>query len=337
VSSRFTVGEGEVVAFHLRYRPSFSGAAPAGLAEDPVGEALAAWRSWTALHQNYGGRYGEQVRRSALVLQGLTYQPSGVVVAAATTSLPEEIGGQLNWDYRFAWLRDASLTMQSLWVAACPDEPERFFTWLPQAMGEFGDEGVQIMYGIEGERDLSERTLEHLGVTATAGPCGWATTPGNRSSSTCSVRCSTPPNCCAISSANPTRSPGGSSSNSPTGPPPRGGSRMRGCGRAVTGPVTTPPRRSCAGSRSTGRPAWPSGSAVPTAGTTGGRRRRRSVPPCSRRHGATKPARSAARSARTDWMPRCCCCRWSASSRRPTNGWPPRSRPSPSSSVPTVR
>jgi GH15 family glucan-1,4-alpha-glucosidase len=162
VSSRFTVREGEVVEFLLRYRPAFSGAAPAGLAEDPVGEAVAAWRSWSALHQSYDGQYQEEVRRSALVLQGLTYQPSGVVVAAATTSLPEEIGGQLNWDYRFAWLRDASLTMQALWVAACPDEPERFFTWLPHAMGEFGDEGVQIMYGIEGERDLSERTLEHL-------------------------------------------------------------------------------------------------------------------------------------------------------------------------------
>jgi GH15 family glucan-1,4-alpha-glucosidase len=96
------------------------------------------------------------------VLQGLTYQPSGAVVAAATTSLPEELGGQLNFDYRFAWLRDLSLTIRSLWVAACPDEPGRLFDWFANAAGHNGGELVQIMYGVEGERDLAEHELEHL-------------------------------------------------------------------------------------------------------------------------------------------------------------------------------
>jgi GH15 family glucan-1,4-alpha-glucosidase len=85
-------------------------------------------------------------------------------VAAATTSLPETCGGGDNWDYRFAWLRDLSLTLRALWIAACPDEAERFFHWIDHAIGGHLVEGrqVQIMYGIEGEHDLTEHSLEHL-------------------------------------------------------------------------------------------------------------------------------------------------------------------------------
>ncbi|MDQ3643778.1 MAG: glycoside hydrolase family 15 protein, partial [Actinomycetota bacterium] len=93
---------------------------------------------------------------------GLTYQPSGAVVAAATTSLPERMGGDLNFDYRYAWLRDLSLTIRSLWIAACPDEPARLIDWFVNAAGEVGDELFQIMYGVAGERDITEHTLEHL-------------------------------------------------------------------------------------------------------------------------------------------------------------------------------
>ncbi|CAN5134174.1 hypothetical protein BH18ACT9_BH18ACT9_22860 [soil metagenome] len=102
------------------------------------------------------------MRRSSLILQGLIYSPSGAVVAAAATSLPEQLGGDLNFDYRFAWLRDLSLTIRSLWIAACPDEPKRLFDWFATSAGHIGDELVQIMYGVEGERDLTEHTLEHL-------------------------------------------------------------------------------------------------------------------------------------------------------------------------------
>jgi len=123
------------------------------------------WRSWSEMHRGYEGPYVDQVRRSALVLQALTYQPTGAVTAAATTSLPETCGAGDNWDYRFAWLRDLSLTLRALWIAACPDEAEWFFFWVDRAVGAHSTDDqqqVQIMYGVEGERDLTEHSLEHL-------------------------------------------------------------------------------------------------------------------------------------------------------------------------------
>lgn len=161
-TASFDVGEGDAVGLALGYAPSY-GTAPASLGADAaIDETMRAWASWTELHGTYAGRYPEQVRRSVLVLQGLTYQPSGAVAAAATTSLPEVPGGEWNWDYRFAWLRDLSFTLRAQWVAACPDEAGRFFTWIADALGRLEDQPVQIMYGLEGERDLHERTLTHL-------------------------------------------------------------------------------------------------------------------------------------------------------------------------------
>jgi GH15 family glucan-1,4-alpha-glucosidase len=126
-------------------------------------DAAAAWRSWSEMHTQYRGAYRDRVRHSALVLQALTYQPTGAIVAAPTTSLPEVEGGELNFDFRFAWLRDAALTLHALWVAACPDEAERNFAWMARAgAGASPDGGVQIMFGVEGERDLTEHELPHL-------------------------------------------------------------------------------------------------------------------------------------------------------------------------------
>jgi GH15 family glucan-1,4-alpha-glucosidase len=155
--------QGERFQFALAYDPPYEDVQPLAMSPfEALQETRQAWRSWAALHTGYQGLYADQVRRSSLVLQGLTYQKSGAVVAAATTSLPEEIGGNLNWDYRFAWLRDVSLTMQALWVGACPHEAGRFFGWLAGAIGELGDKPLQIMYGVEGERDLTEHELTHL-------------------------------------------------------------------------------------------------------------------------------------------------------------------------------
>ncbi len=160
-TGRFTVREGERVELRLAYARA---AAPAQEDDEDAGvdDAVAGWRSWAQLHDGYRGRHRDAVRRSALVLQGLTYGPTGAVVAAATTSLPEKVGAELNFDYRFAWLRDLSLTIRSLWIAACPDEAGRLFRWIADASGHLGDERVQIMYGVEGERALDEAVLAHL-------------------------------------------------------------------------------------------------------------------------------------------------------------------------------
>ncbi len=173
----FAVAAGQTVELRLTYRPSFA-PLPTGTADTAgvagstgsvaggdvpsLEDTCAGWRSWVQQHAGYDGAYPELVRRSSIVLQGLTYQRSGAVVAAATTSLPEQLGGQLNFDYRFAWLRDLSLTIRSLWIAACPDEPSRLFDWFSTAAGRNDGELVQIMYGVEGERDLTERALDHL-------------------------------------------------------------------------------------------------------------------------------------------------------------------------------
>jgi GH15 family glucan-1,4-alpha-glucosidase len=159
----FVVGAGDIVELRVRYRPVFD-TEPVDAAgqEASVEDTLAAWQSWSDEHHGYDGCYAADVRRSSIVLQGLTYQPSGAIVAAATTSLPERLGADLNFDYRYAWLRDLSLTVRSLWIAACPAEPVRIVDWFANAAGHVGDELFQIMYGVGGERDLDEHTLGHL-------------------------------------------------------------------------------------------------------------------------------------------------------------------------------
>ncbi|MCA1716037.1 MAG: glycoside hydrolase family 15 protein [Actinobacteria bacterium] len=167
-TARLTLRAGEALDFALVYRRAF-GNENSIIPDLEVGTELEntgeGWRSWSEMHRGYEGPYADHVRRSALVLQALTYQPTGAVTAAATTSLPETCGAGDNWDYRFAWLRDLSLTLRALWVAACPDEAQRFFYWVDRAVGAHltdDQQQVQIMYGVEGERDLTEHSLEHL-------------------------------------------------------------------------------------------------------------------------------------------------------------------------------
>jgi GH15 family glucan-1,4-alpha-glucosidase len=152
-----TLTAGDTAEWVLSAGPSDGRSAEAALAE--TGEA---WQSWAALHPQPPGPHGDAMRRSAMVLQALTYAPSGVVVAAPTTSLPERIGEDWNWDYRFAWLRDLSFVTRALWVASCPDEPSRYLDWIARALGRLDDGHVQIMFGVDGERDLTEHTLDHL-------------------------------------------------------------------------------------------------------------------------------------------------------------------------------
>ena len=167
VAGRTLVTAGETLRFAL-HRSTLLETPAHVWSDDDLGDTLdrtiAGWRSWSELHQTYDGPWKDLVNASGRVLKALTFAPSGAVVAAPTTSLPEGIGGERNWDYRYSWVRDASFTMEALWVAACPDEADEFFAFMctAAASGVCADEALQIMFGVCGEHDLTERTLEHL-------------------------------------------------------------------------------------------------------------------------------------------------------------------------------
>ena len=164
--ARFAVSAGEQVGFALHWAAVES---PAPMPYPPervaarIEDTAEAWRSWEAEHDIYEGPHRELVRLSSRVLKGLSYRPTGAIVAAPTCSLPETVGGERNWDYRYAWIRDASLTLEALYIGACSDEAEDFVSFMTSSAGGRAGEGsLQIMYGIGGEHDLSERTLPHL-------------------------------------------------------------------------------------------------------------------------------------------------------------------------------
>ena len=166
MSAAFTVSAGKRVGFALQWAPP-EGPAPEPLAPDRVPawieDTVQGWRSWEAEHDVYEGPHRGLVRLSSRVLKGLTYRPTGAIVAAPTTSLPETVGGGRNWDYRYSWIRDASLTLEALFIGACSDEAQEFVSFMTSSAGGRASEGsLQIMYGIGGEHDLTERELPHL-------------------------------------------------------------------------------------------------------------------------------------------------------------------------------
>ena len=135
----FTVAEGEQVGFAMRWAPvEHREPAQATAPEDVaarIHDTAEGWTSWEAEHDIYEGPHRELVRFSARVLKGLTYRPTGAIVAAPTTSLPETVGGERNWDYRYSWIRDASLTLEALYVGACSDEAEEFVSFMTSSAG----------------------------------------------------------------------------------------------------------------------------------------------------------------------------------------------------------
>jgi GH15 family glucan-1,4-alpha-glucosidase len=174
MAATFTVAAGDRVGFALQWAPP-EGPAPEPLAPETVAQrvqdTIEGWRSWEAEHDIYEGPHRELVRLSSRVLKGLTYRPTGAIVAAATTSLPETVGGERNWDYRYAWIRDASLTLEALYIGACSDEAQDFVSFMTSsAGGRAGERSLQIMYGIAGEHDLTERELPHLRGWRDSGP-----------------------------------------------------------------------------------------------------------------------------------------------------------------------
>ena len=165
VVSEFTLEEGESVDVCLQNLDAenhSSGFCPETHAEELFTQTVKYWRTWLS-KCTYSGRWREMVHRSALVLKLLTFQPTGAIVAAPTCSLPEDMGGERNWDYRYTWIRDAAFTIYGLLRIGFTEEASQFMHWLEARCHELGPDGsLQIMYGIDGRHTLTEETLDHL-------------------------------------------------------------------------------------------------------------------------------------------------------------------------------
>lgn len=165
VQAEVVLGEGESVAFALHGIDEQVAEAPQLDPEQILGlfeETVVYWREWLA-HCTYKGRWREQVERSALLLKLLTFEPTGAIVAAPTTSLPEAIGGTRNWDYRYTWIRDAAFSIYGLLRIGFTAEAARFMEWIEARCQELEDgDSLRIAYGIDGRHRLPEESLDHL-------------------------------------------------------------------------------------------------------------------------------------------------------------------------------
>ncbi|HET7273990.1 MAG TPA: glycoside hydrolase family 15 protein [Longimicrobiaceae bacterium] len=168
IRSRFTIRAGEQVTLLTRYGGS-DGHVDRAKCGAALKHTIDAWREWVhECHSSnicaFGGKWHDQIIRSGLTLKLLTHPDTGAIAAAATTSLPEEIGGVRNWDYRFSWIRDAGFSAQALMALGHKDEALDFLYWVERVAQASGEEDwrLQIMYGLHGETDLTEIILPHL-------------------------------------------------------------------------------------------------------------------------------------------------------------------------------
>lgn len=175
IKAMWSMSEGDEVWLELTWRPNYAeGPDPIDAGElrergeRALQETIEYWRGWLTQCW-YEGEHVEAVHRSALALKAMTYTPTGALVAAPTTSLPEQLGGPRNWDYRFTWLRDATLTLTSLLILGFREEATAFRRWLERAAAG-RPQDLQIMYSILGERSLPERELTHLAGHRDSGP-----------------------------------------------------------------------------------------------------------------------------------------------------------------------
>ncbi len=168
--AEFSVGEGEEVPFSLSWSAAFKPVPDAASAADTIETATKGWNEWANAYKPEGsGEWSEAALRSLITLKALAHRETGGIIAAATTSLPEQLGGPRNWDYRFCWLRDATITLYSLMNSGFIEEAEAWREWLLRAIAG-APEQMQIMYGIAGERRLPEYEITWLEGYENAGP-----------------------------------------------------------------------------------------------------------------------------------------------------------------------
>ena len=224
------------------------------------------WQGW--LHRStYRGRWQEMVARSAMTLKLMTYAPTGAIVAAPTAGLPEQVGGERNWDYRYTWISDGSFSIYALLGLGYTEEAAGFACWLrdrtsEQAGGKSGP--LKIMYRVDGTSDLTEETLGHFEGWRGSRRCASATAPPTSCSSTSTARPWTPSYLAQRRGAArwPTRA-GETRPASSTGSATTGTSPTRASGRPAAAARTSPTAGSSPGSRSTGPPGWPRSSRPP--------------------------------------------------------------------------
>jgi GH15 family glucan-1,4-alpha-glucosidase len=160
ISAEFELKEGERIPFVANWRNSFEEPPDAPDAGAALAETEAFWQEWTGACA-YQGEWRDQVLTSLIALKAMTYKPTGAVVAAVTTSLPEQIGGERNWDYRYCWIRDSALLLHALNLGGYTQEQEEFTEWLLRSVAG-PPEQASILYGIHGDRWLPEQTVEWL-------------------------------------------------------------------------------------------------------------------------------------------------------------------------------
>ena len=240
VRARHVLRAGEQVHCALSWAGDL--AAPGDV--DEANTCLAAttrfWRDWLGRARAIDHPYRQAIERSALAIKGLTYMPTGATVAALTTSLPETPGGERNWDYRYAWMRDSTFTLQALHYLNLDWEADEFMQFVAE-LEPVEDGGLQIMYGIDGRRDLTESTRDDLSGYGGAHPCGSATGPGTSGRTTSTAPCWTR-SWCTLDAANacPGRC-GRSSSHRRHARRPCGTNPTRASGRPGANPDTTCP------------------------------------------------------------------------------------------------
>ena len=165
LTADFTLAEGETQTFLLQIQtPGDHAVSPmsSGEADAALMDTVNYWQRWIGKCK-YQGRWREMVHRSALTLELLVYEPTGAIVAAPTTSLPERIGGERNWDYRYSWIRDSAFTIYALLRVGLTDEADRFMAWLETLCNQAAEAGgtLQTLYGIDGREKLTEEVLSH--------------------------------------------------------------------------------------------------------------------------------------------------------------------------------